>query len=296
MKLRRAIDKRADLQAREYNKSGCARTRDWYHPTTTIGRRRGDVVRAAVKARKGRGKYKMWTGEAIVSTADANPEQAARTAPKCEGASHAHARGCGLYTADLIETRQEDRDQELWRRALDQPLNFYITNNMFDETKLYVAAPGGHRAKRRRTIAHGCQITYKEHACDVQDVDVVRAPALVLRCTAATTAGVVGKPTDQCGIEPHVLPCAPFYGLLTATDSHSVNKKVSKVISQRVDNKKTNTSTRVRATLRNLQQLRYLSLLRLLSWMSRPWRDWFAHRRSPPWQLKPPLRHLPRRS
>ena len=133
---------------------------------------------------------------------------------------------------------QEDRDQELWRRALDQPLNFYITNNMFDETRLYVAAPGGHRAKRRRTIAHGCQITYKERACDVQDVDVVRAPALVLRCTAATTAGVVGKPTDQCGIEPHVLPCAPFYGLLTATDSHSVNKKVSKVISQRVDKQK----------------------------------------------------------
>ena len=142
-----------------------------------------------------------------------------------------------MFTASLIETRTDERDKELWRRSLETPLRHYLTNSMFDETKLYVAAPGGRRAKRRRTIAHGCQITYQEHGATVTDVDVVRPPALVLRCTAASTAAVVGKPTDPCGIAPEVLPCAPYYGILTATDSHSVNKKVSKWISAWVDSR-----------------------------------------------------------
>ena len=80
-------------------------------------------------------------------------------------------------------------------------------------TQLYVAAPGGHRAKRRRTIAHNCQITYQEQGEAVTDVDVVGAQSLVLQCTAATTAAVVGKPADPCGIQPDVMPSAPYYGL-----------------------------------------------------------------------------------
>ena len=104
-------------------------------------------------------------------------------------------------------------------------------------TQLYVAAPGGHRAKRRRTIAHNCQITYQEQGEAVTDVDAVGAPSLVLQCTAATTAAVVGKPADPCGIQPDVMPSAPYYAFLTATDSHSVNKLVSKWISASVDSK-----------------------------------------------------------
>ena len=80
---------------------------------------------------------------------------------------------------------------------MDKPLQFYITNNMFDETQLYIAAPGGHRAKRRKTIAHGCQITYKQPGDEeVTDMDIIRPPALVMSCNASTLAGVVGNPTD----------------------------------------------------------------------------------------------------
>ena len=81
------------------------------------------------------------------------------------------------------------------------------------------------------------QITYQEQGEAVTDVDVVRAPSLVLQCTAATTAAVGGKPADPCGIQPDVMPSAPYYGILTATDSHSVNKLVSKWISASVDKK-----------------------------------------------------------
>ena len=108
---------------------------------------------------------------------------------------------------------------------------------MFDETQLYIAAPGGRRAKRRRTIAHNSQITYQEEGAEVTDVGVLRAPAVVLRCTAASTAAVVGKPTDPCGIQPDSMPHASYYGILTATDSHSVNKLVSKWISAWVADK-----------------------------------------------------------
>ena len=109
---------------------------------------------------------------------------------------------------------------------------------MFDETKLYVAAPGGRRAKRRRTIAHGCQITYAKQPHGIaQDMDIIRPPALVKSCTAAACAGVVGQPKDPFGILPdgETVPKATFYGFLTATDSHSVNKLVSKYISADVD-------------------------------------------------------------
>ena len=108
---------------------------------------------------------------------------------------------------------------------------------MFDETKLYVAAPGGHRAKKRRTLAQACQITYKKPFRQVQDMDIVRPPALVQRCTAAACAGVVGKPDDPFGILParESMPKASLYAFLTATDSHSVNKLVSKFISAHVD-------------------------------------------------------------
>ena len=71
----------------------------------------------------------------------------------------------------------------------------------------------------------------------MHDTNIIRPPALMLRCTAASCAGVVGQPKDPFGILPddQTLPKAAYYGLLTATDSHSVNKLVSKFIAAHVD-------------------------------------------------------------
>ena len=74
---------------------------------------------------------------------------------------------------------------------------------MFDETELWIAAPGGHRAKRRKCVALGCQLTYKAaNSASVKDFNIVRSPALVKRCTAEECANVVGKATDPFGIAP----------------------------------------------------------------------------------------------
>ena len=243
---RRLVDKRAELQAREYNRSGFARTCDWMQPTTS-GRHSHPAGRSAPQVR-GKGQWKKWTGAAICQTAFAPPEAPCRYRAKCVGASMKHSRDCGMFTADLVESRQKEADEDLRHRSLKRPLRFYITNNMFDETKLYVAAPGNQRgqcAKRRRTIAHLCQITYKESSCGPQcgtvDKDIVRPPGLVLSCTAATTAAVVGKPTDSCGIAPapEVLPAPAYYAHLTAKDSHSVNKSLSKWMGAAANSKNT---------------------------------------------------------
>ena len=92
---------------------------------------------------------------------------------------------------------------------MDAPFDFYITNNMFDETKLFVAAPGGHGAKRRRTVAHATEITWATHAGgkNVEDTPIIRPPALVKSCTAAASAAVVGQPTDPWGIAPLQTHC-----------------------------------------------------------------------------------------
>ena len=146
-----------------------------------------------------------------------------------------------MFTADMIEIGYNDYGKRLREESLEEPLKFYITNNMFDETKLYIARDGG-RAKKRRTVAQACQIAYqKPHRLGgrlpIHDKDIVRPPALVQRCTAAACAGVVGNPKDPFGIMPDakVLPKSPYYGFGTETDSHTVNRLVSKWISLNVD-------------------------------------------------------------
>ena len=80
-KGRRLVDKRAELQAREFNKSGLARTRDHMQPTTTPGGPKHDPSRRkAPKAKRGRGGYMKWTGAAIAQTSDAPPELPGRSA------------------------------------------------------------------------------------------------------------------------------------------------------------------------------------------------------------------------
>ena len=61
----------------------------------------------------------------------------------------------------------------------------------------------------------------------------------VKSCTAAACAAVVGKPTDPFGIGPsgEVLPLAAYYAYLTASDSHAVNKLLSKFISREINKK-----------------------------------------------------------
>ena len=125
----------------------------------------------------------------ICQSSYAPSQQPCRTRSKADGASHGHSRGCGMFTADMVvddQTKQQKRRRE---ESLERPFKYYMTNNMFDETKLYVARGGG-RAKKRRTVAQACQIAYQKPArpggpLPIHDKDIVRPPALVQHCTAA---------------------------------------------------------------------------------------------------------------
>ena len=135
-----------------------------------------------------------------------------------------------MFTAGLIEHRTDEQNNERYRRSLKRPYRLYMSSNMLDETQLYVATPGGHRAKRRRTMAHQCQITYQEdeEGSAAIDVNIVKPPQLVLQYTAETTFQVVGSPTDPCGIAADVMPSAAFIGRCICCDSHGVNKRAPK--------------------------------------------------------------------
>ena len=106
---------RQQAQALHYNRSGLARTRD--HEMVTIKARpagagnRGFAcgdTRVVPKPRKGTGGAKKWTGAAICQAAWAPPEQPAARASKAEGASQGHVRGCSMFTADMIESGQNE--------------------------------------------------------------------------------------------------------------------------------------------------------------------------------------------
>ena len=71
-----------------------------------------------------------------------------------------HSRNCEIFTASMVEAVQySEYGNRLHEISLEQPLEHYIVNNMYDETMLYVSV-GGRKGKRRRTIAHASQMTF----------------------------------------------------------------------------------------------------------------------------------------
>ena len=109
----------------------------------------------------------------------------------------------------------------------------FIPNNMIDETRLWVAGGEGDGSKRRKTVAHLTQITYKKGpATPVVDEDIIRRPHLVKHCTAEACAAVTADPADSFGLSPSTpfRPRARYFGSLFTCDSHTVNRKLAKHI------------------------------------------------------------------
>ena len=120
-----------------------------------------------------------------------------------------------------------EREQQSDRCRFD----FYITNNMFDETKLFVGGFDRGR-KRQAVLAASGQVTWKPSDVDViHDEDVIRPPTVLKQYTAATCRNVVAASDDPAGLVPCAgsgRPLARFIGSLMATDQHSVNVLLSK--------------------------------------------------------------------
>ena len=228
-----AVSKRLDAQSLHFNNSGRARTFDHQMPIVR------PLARGAVPAPpRGRGQYKCSTPEYICKMAFRSPEAALRVVANDYGGGHAHARGCSMVAADLIEQRQSGEAAKRKRSSQRMPYDFYITNNMFDETRLFVAG-FGKGTKRQRVLAASGQVTWKAHGEHIRDQRVFKAPTVMRRYTAATCAAALGMPTDPTGLFPAPIPgpaftrpLAKYYGNLMATDQHSVNVLCSKWVIQ----------------------------------------------------------------
>ena len=223
-------------QAYRHNRLGQAKTADYllYVGETPKAKK---PLQAQFKTRRVNKKgavWKQWSLEAVCKAAFAEPTDTTRsTANKCDG-SHAHVRSCLFVVASAIKS-QEARELKriIWqskRRA--QPITFLITNNMHDETKLFVRGFGKGR-KRQRVLASFGQVTWKGHDGEVRDLDVFRTPAVLSSYTAATCATELASPDDVAGLMPRgdARANAKYYGTLMATDSHAVNELCSKWIS-----------------------------------------------------------------
>ena len=113
---------------------------------------------------------------------------------------------------------------------------FQINNLMFDETQLWLKE-GAHGCskKRRRVLATASQVTTRAPGSSTVDMDVLRPPVEMKRYTSGTCVAVLGKPDDSAGLLPQgdAMPKVRFLACLTAFDSHSVNKLVSKWVATR---------------------------------------------------------------
>ena len=114
-------------------------------------------------------------------------------------------------------------------KSTEEPLRFYITNNMFDETKLSVGWP---RSQRRSILAWHSQATWSRASGHVEDADIIRPPRELSEYTAAACWSLCGAPTDRAGLYPRgeAMPHAKHKGTLTSFDSHSVNLLLSKFL------------------------------------------------------------------
>ena len=111
---------------------------------------------------------------------------------------------------------------------------FYITNTMHDETQLWVKGKGRKTSgkRRRRVLAVSGQVTYGDGEGVKEDIDIIRTPRILEDYTARNCASVVARPDDVAGLLPigDARPPAAFLCSLMASDSHSVNKLLSKYI------------------------------------------------------------------
>ena len=231
-RVRNFRGKQLAAQCLRFNRHGGARTYD--HLMVPASTSRGRLQKS--------GAYKEWTPEAICKAAEMSATCTARTlAAACDG-SHLHAARTRLVYASVVmeaQTRSKKRPRLDALRS-ECPLDFYITNNMFDETKLRLEGYGRSQRsktwKRVRVLASHAQVTWQAAGSDVTDIDVIRPPKVLRRYTAACQLNVVAGEGDSASLLPldRALPPARYYGHLLSSDMHSVNVLTSKWVGKEI--------------------------------------------------------------
>ena len=212
-------EKQLNAQIHTFNRLGLAKTRDHHMRPMGGGKRKNLKV-------PGSAGWKRWSPEAILKSAS-TPATSTCRAMKAQGASPASALQTRAIKANAIVDAQDAGLAALVQQSRKRKLRFCINNNMYDETKLPFGKP---TCRKRRCLAWHGQVTWSAEAGHVEDVDVVRAPRIMGRYTAATLWNLMAKGSDIAGLYPigDALPVADYHATLTASDTHSVNVLFSK--------------------------------------------------------------------
>ena len=133
---------------------------------------------------------------------------------------------CLKIYANRIDEGQNKGLESMRAQSRESPLKWFITNNMFDETKLPIGWPS---TKRVSCLAWHSQVSWSRKLAsglvEIKDEDVIRSPRLLKSYTAATLWNLCAAADDTGGLYPRgdAMPDAEYCGSLASTDSHSVN-------------------------------------------------------------------------
>ena len=173
----------------------------------------------------GRSHWKKWTPEAILKAGE-HDACASLKAGLPKGSSHASAMYCQRIYANCIDEGQNKGLESMRAQSRESPLKWFITNNMFDETKLLIGSPS---TRRVSCLAWHSQVSWSRKLAsglvEVKDEDVIRSPRTLKSYTAATLWNLCAAADDTGGLYPRgdAMLDAEYVGSLASTDSHSVN-------------------------------------------------------------------------
>ena len=188
-------------KVRTFNSSGLAVTADdlMCDPASS-------AVKKVVKV-KGKGAWRKWLPEPIQRAAFSKgthrdiAHSMRQTHGKRVGSdkrAHGMIAKCKMSAAQIIVTGQDEGLKRKRRESQEQPFAFWITNHVFDETKLWYSVRG-QGFRKFSTLAHHSQVTWKD-ARGIHDEDIIRTPKAMRRYNAAVqwnilnADGILGGP------------------------------------------------------------------------------------------------------
>ena len=225
LQSKRREEQLRDLQADSFNRSGRARTKDFYFPSQTWqhGKRNNKA---------GRGGWKKWTPGAVLRSGFASESASSRqVASQIDGAGHTQAGNCKLAcAASVIELQSQ-----ALKSAASSDCRILIRSMMFDESQFdlqvsnrVVSAP----LAPYPVLCSHAQWTIVSTAGDgtqVRDEHICRPPKALSVVNSANMFKVLNTGPGGFGIAG---PQATFQVTCVSSDAHSANIKLLKFLEQ----------------------------------------------------------------